>query len=244
MRRSWRAAAAVLTILALAGCTARTSVHVTVRSAQTAEVVLAVELTGEAAQVVSADAQALEELVGTVESRTGTSADVDTSEDRVRVSATTGYDELANSADVTGVAGLRLAPEGDRVRAELALSDAPELLAALAAATAGQPDADALAATLARSTLLEVTVRFPGGIAQGWQAVGLDDEAVTVDGDTLTVVRAADQAGQGTVVVTGDPSEQVNLTLVAIAGVVVLVAIAAAWARRKDAADPRLTARP
>jgi hypothetical protein len=239
----WRRAGAVVALaaaLATGGCTGRAQVDVTVTSAATADVVMAVELTGDAAMVTNGDPAILDELVATVASRTGTTPQVDSSPDLVRVSAPVAYAELTASAAVTGVSQITLTPDGDRVRARVSLTGAPDLLAAVQAATAGEPDADALAATLARSTLLVLTVRFPGGVSD-WSVTGSGGDAAHLEGDTVTVSRVAADAGAGLVDVTGDPRRPVNVTLLVVGSFAVLVAGAGMWARRRDMADGRLT---
>lgn len=236
MRRWVRGALAVVAVVLLAGCTGRAQVDVTVRSARGADVTVAVELTGDAAAVTHGDRAVLDELVALVAERTGTEPRVQSSAELVRVSAPVRYDALTASADVTGVAGVVLAADGDLVRARVSLTGAPGLLAAVQAASADQPDADALARTLARSTLLVVTVRFPGGV-DSWTVTGSGQDATAATGDVVTVSRVAADAGLGLVEVTGDPREPVNVPLAVVGALVVLVAGAAAWARRRDRAE-------
>lgn len=232
------AAAALLTLTA---CTARTDVDLTVRSAQSADVTISATFTDEAAEVLAADDSAMDELLATFEARTGRPPQVERTKEKVSVSAEVDYDHLRESGAVTGVSAVRLAPKGEDVQASVELRDTPDLLAALTSATATQPDAAAVASTMARSTHLVVSVTFPGGVHGDPAVVGVSSDAVSVDGGTVTVVRTADAATAGAVVVTGNPRTPTNWAWVAIGGAVVAVAAAAAVAARRDQADRRRT---
>lgn len=246
MRGRWRAGVALAALggAVLTGCTARTEVDVTVRSAQSADVVISAQFTDEAAGVLHSQPDVLKELVATFTDRTGTEPKVTNKEDLVEVSATVDYDHLTASGAITGVGQVALAEvsEGE-VRASVELRDAPDLVAAVTAATATQPDAGAVYETMAKGTSLVLRVTFPGGLSGEPQLVGVAASAMNVDGGTVTVVRTLSEAGQGAVVVAGDPNDPLPWLWFGVGGAVLVLGTIAVVAHRRDQADPQTARR-
>lgn len=240
LTRSARGALALagVALVALGGCTARTEVALTVRAADAADVVISASFTGEAAQVMHSQPEILEELVATFEDRTGATPAVSSDSELVHVEAKVDYAHLTQSGSITGVGEVRLASSGQDVQASVELRDAPDLATAIQSATASQPDAGAVYATMAQGTQLAVSVTFPGGITGQPQLIGVSASALEVTGTTATVVRSLDDAASGAVVVVGDPNAPLPWLWIGAGGVLIVVGTAAAIAYRKDQSDP------
>lgn len=231
-------AAVVLSAATLTSCTARTEVNVTVRAVDAADVVIAAEFTAEAAAVLHAQPDTLAELTATFAERTGSEPEVTSSPTLVRVTAPVDYAHLTQAGGITGVGEVRLAAAGEDVQASVELRDAPDLREAVVAATASQPDAGAVSATMAQGTQLVLTLTFPGGLVGSPQLVGVSSSAMSVDGTSVTVVRSLDAAVAGAVVVTGDPQAPPPWLWIGGGSLAAVVACAAVVAYRRDQADP------
>lgn len=230
--------AVVLTALAVAGCGVRTVVDVTARTGGDAAVTVAVEFTGEVADLLQQQPDLLAELTATVQSRTETTPHVRTDQGAVHVVADVPVDVLTQSGAVTGVSQVEVTEHGDLTQVAVELRDVPELLTAIEQATANQPDAGAVAATMADTTELVVQVTFPGKLSEPPATVGIRNDQLNVDERTVTVTRTASQAATGAVLVVGNPVAPFNWTWVVLGGAAAAAAGAVVWAVRRDRDGP------
>lgn len=236
-------ALAAVAVLAVTGCTARTSVDLTVRSAQSADVVVSADFTDEAAAVLHEQPAILDELIETFRSRTGAAPQVTSSAERVRVRADVAYEDLADAGTVTGIGEIRLTGSERDVQAAVELRDAPDLSEAVRAATETQPDAGAVFATMAKGTQLVVTITFPGGLDGEPQLVGIPAASAESSRTAVTIIRSLADAGPGAVVVKGDPTTPPPWAWIGGGSLIVLLGVAVFIAHRRDTADPRTAGR-
>lgn len=181
-RRASLAAFSALAVLSLAGCQASVQTAMTVTSPREAQVHVAAEFTGEAAQVLRDNDAVRAQLEGVFADRAGAPARLEEQDGGLTMAADLSYDRLTAAAGVTGVQSAALSGDGDATVLQLRLGPAVELARAVRRGTAGQPDAEALTATMLASTSLAVSVTFPGGITAGEDSAQPIRSGASVDG--------------------------------------------------------------
>lgn len=163
MRVLRAAAAALLCVAVLSGCTAKVVTTIEVTGETQAKVRVSARFTAEAAQVLTQDAQARKELVELFTARSGGGRPhVELADDAVDVSVEVDYQTLEGLADLTGVGSLELSEAGTRLRVNL--NPPARLREVIREQVADRPDADALAETMLEQTAVEVLVTFAGGV--------------------------------------------------------------------------------
>lgn len=213
-----------------AGCDADVATRFTVRSATSATARVEVTFAGEIAERVAQRPELAGRIVDVFAARGGVSPTVVTRGGTRVYRAEVPYDRLVGAAGITGVAAASVAADPAGARLTVRVSKPAELAEAVEAAAAGQPDADALAATMLAQTTVTVSVTFPGGIA-AVDAGGLPAER---DGRTVTVRQRLAGFADGTLSVAGRPTRPLlTAGRVVTLGVALGAAVWAIVARRR-----------
>lgn len=195
---------AVVLAALLSGCQGSVQTTVQVTGPESAEISVAAVFTDEAAAAVAESPQARAELTKVFTSRGGATPQVQITDTKVTASSVFSYDDLADSADVTGVAGLRLLKEGTVL--EVDFVPASELAAVIEAENAGEPDAQALTQVMLSNVTVVVRARFDGGVTSA--DAGEAGELV-VEESQVVFTRTAADSSSGVLRVQGDPSGSV-----------------------------------
>jgi hypothetical protein len=226
-----KAAAVVLTLLALSACDAGVATSITVTGDKTANLEVSATFEGEAAEVLNEDASVRQGLVEVFKNRTGTRPDIDLSSDKVTATVSIEYDQLAALAPITGVSTISITDGGKKTT--VGLVEVTDVKDAIGREAAKAKDAEVLKQTLLDVTTVSVSVTYAGGVDKAAVATTTSDKpTVSTDDTTATVTRSAGDDVVGTFTVTGDPSGT-NWVLYGGVGVVVLAGSAFAWSRRR-----------
>lgn len=230
-----RSATLMAAALVAVGCRAAVTTGFDVAAAPdpTVRIVAALELDPVAAAALDPGLQA--RLEQTFAQRTGQRPRIERAGGALRIEAPVAYSQLQDLAPLTGVADVRLELLGDDLavlHADLVFPQ--ELVDAIVASGAEQPDGAALVPTMLRFTQVGVTVRFAGGIVQ----VRTPEAGVapTLDGDTVQVVQPLDRFIAGPVIVAGAltaPSSANWWPKMAAGLSVLLLSGAVWWVRRR-----------
>jgi hypothetical protein len=226
-----RAAAVVLTLLAVAACDADVSTSITVTGDKTASIEVSATFEGEAAEVLNEDAAVRQGLVDVFENRAGSKPDIDLSSDKVTATVSVEYDQLAALAPITGVSSIAISDGGKKTT--VGLVEVTDIKAAISREAAKAQDAEVLKQTLLDVTTVSVSVSYAGGIDNATVATtAAAKPTVSTDDTTATVSRSAGADVAGTFTVTGDPSGT-NWVLYGGMGALVAAGAGLAWSRRR-----------
>ena len=229
---------AVAGMLALGGCRSEVATTVEPTGPSSATLTISAVFTDEAAQVIGESAEARTGLEELFTSRTGSDPELSVTTDRVVASAEVTYENLAQTADITGVASVKLTQEGGLTTVEFV--PATRLASTIAAQNVGEPDEQALTETMLANTHLVLTVRY-GSVdsavvrdAGGKELSEAEQEDVgaqlRVEGGDVVFDRTADSELAGTLVVAGSRG---GVSWLLLLGVATLGGATVWWWRRR-----------
>lgn len=225
-------AAAVL----LSGCEAGVATRVDVESATESKIVATIRFTDEAAEQLVENEKLDAQLQDLIQNRVGREPERSGDEEELTYQVGLTYEEMLSAQDVLGIQGAAIEGETeDDVTLTLQLAPPVGLNEAIVQATATQPDAQALAETMLKTTTVAVVVGFEGGVTgvEGPYEVKREESSVSVTQSLATFQT-------GTLVVSGDPQKSFLATYglgLGIGGGLLALLILVLHSRRKALAE-------
>jgi hypothetical protein len=213
-------AVSVIALLA-AGCQAQVSTTIEITSPTASAITAQATFSGEIATYLEANPAASLAVAKLFTEYAHTQPTISQTSSTLSFSTQLSYAQLTAAAGVLGVASARLTPAtgpDSTLRADLV--PPTKLQAAITTGIASQPDAAALAATMARLTTVSLVVDFPGGVSSA-------SSGVIVSGNSASYTTTLANASSHTITVTGNPHANPTGRIIVylLVGIAVLVGV-------------------